>query len=62
MGSQEAGANPARSRHCDWGANLVVDHGRKGWKVEVSVDPGVRILLPPDLVSGTWTSRMEQMQ
>src|SRR5690606_4998362 len=41
---QEAGANPARSRHCDRGASPTTPLPRAGWEGRTSDDPGARRL------------------
>src|SRR5215212_7193251 len=47
-GAQEAGASPARSRHCNRGANLIkratAAASSRAGRPEASVDPGARRL------------------
>ena len=56
MDTEEAGENPARSRHCHRGAILTIGHyldpSRSGGKAEGSDDPGARRLRSVD--PSTW--------
>jgi hypothetical protein len=53
MDVEEAGANPARSRHCHRGAILTIGHClTPGGKAEGSDDPGARRLRTVD--PSTW--------
>src|SRR6202167_3751296 len=45
--SEEAGANPARSRHCHRGADPSTATAHSGGKAGARTDPGARTLRPP---------------
>src|ERR1700733_12664896 len=45
--SEEAGANPARSRHCHRGADPSTATAQLGGKAGARTDPGARTLRPP---------------
>ena len=56
MDAEEAGANPARSRHCHRGAILTAATARtSGRKAEGSPDPGARRLRPSARLPGART-------